>query len=80
MGAGSPVPFRDVERALRRGGAVLSSSTGSHFTYRYRNRPYTIPVKHNHVKAGYVKSLRKFWFLTNDDGVSDDDFWEGRWA
>jgi predicted RNA binding protein YcfA (HicA-like mRNA interferase family) len=81
MGRNSPIPYRDIKRALERGGAIHISTNGSHFIWKYKDKlPFAVVVHKNEVKAPYIKRLRRQWALTVSDGVSDDDFWNGNWA
>jgi hypothetical protein len=79
MAGNSPVPYREVERAFTRGGAVLLRTASSHFIWSYRGVPICIVVHKNMVKMPYIKKARKTWHLTSDDGVKDDAFWNGNW-
>lgn len=79
MGGNSPIRYATLRRALLRGEAVERSINSSHHNWIYRQMLQTIPVHSGLVKARYVTRLRKAWGLTRQDGVSDDDFWEGNW-
>jgi predicted RNA binding protein YcfA (HicA-like mRNA interferase family) len=80
MGGNSPIRYAVIERALRRGGAVHTRTRGSHHNWTFRGRAFTIVVHNNVVKAPYIKRLREFWSLAPQDGVSDKDFWDGKWT
>lgn len=80
MAGNSPIRYGKVERALQRGGAVLVSVSGSHFSWEYQGILVTIVVHGNQVKAPYVVKARKAWRLLTQDGVADKDFWDGKWT
>jgi predicted RNA binding protein YcfA (HicA-like mRNA interferase family) len=79
MGGNSPIRYGLIERALRRGGKKHTRTRGSHHNWIYRGRAFTIVVHGNAVKAQYIRRLREFWSLREDDGVSDKEFWDGKW-
>jgi predicted RNA binding protein YcfA (HicA-like mRNA interferase family) len=76
MAGNSPVPYREVERAFKRGGASHARTTGSHFTWIYKSVPVVIVVHNNEVKMPYINKARKSWGLWN---LNDKKFWEGDW-
>jgi len=56
----SPVRFAEVKALLERYGWSLERVSGSHHYFtKPGDRPWSIPVKRNLVKAEYVRQIKK---------------------
>ena len=57
----SPVRFAEVRALLERHGWVLARVRGSHHYFTKRSdRPWSIPVHNDKVKAEYVRQIKKY--------------------
>lgn len=79
--ADRPLKLKDLRRILKRYDVEEDSSRGkgSH-TLFFKKFPegvfsYPVPTSRNDILACYVKNCRKKFRLTEQDGISDTDFY-----
>lgn len=80
--------YRQLAKLLSKGGAEYLGQDGqNHHVWSYvpagEETAITAGIAAHKqgadVKTIYVKKLRQAWKLTKADGVSDEDFCDGRW-
>ena len=59
--------YKDIEKLLKSNGWYVARVTGSHFMYKHKKLPWTVPVpRHgNDLKPGTVNSILKLSGLKN---------------
>jgi len=76
----SPLSFIDFKRKFERFGVSVSKSKGKASHIKMRKVidgvvvPYTAVKHHNRVDYCYVAKARRKFRLTEEDGVTDEDF------
>lgn len=82
MGGRQPLlTYRVLAALCQRGGAELRRVSGSHHSWYFREKMFTIPAHGpgTEIDRVFVRKLRLAWRLMPDDGVSDADFLAGKW-
>ncbi len=80
--ADRPLKLRELKRILKRYGIVENSSLGkgSHTTFVQvlptGTFTYPVPTTRNDILICYIRGCRKKFGLTEEDGVSDKEFYD----